>query len=72
MAAYNAALADKQPQVDEAVQDLRADPRFEAVSTFAEANSARLEQDRVQRRRRQEEDDDDYYAERNRRGWLEG
>ncbi len=70
--AYQAALADKQPKVDDALRELRADPRFEAVSTFAEANSAREEAERVERQRDFEEEDDEYYAERNRRGWLEG
>ncbi|MFI5776882.1 hypothetical protein [Nocardia sp. NPDC051570] len=69
LAAYNAAVADKQELVEEAVRELRADPRFEAMSTFAEANSTRAQADRVQRG--YDEDDDLYYEERNRRGWLE-
>ncbi|WP_024800131.1 YbaB/EbfC family nucleoid-associated protein [Nocardia sp. BMG51109] len=71
VAAYNAALADKQPQVDEAVQDLRSDPRFEAISTFADANAVRDEAEQAKRQRTYEEDDDDYYEQRNRRGWFE-
>jgi len=71
LAAYNAALADKQPQVDEAVRELVADPRFEAVSTFTEANAARADATRAERDRRYEEDDDAYYEQRNRNGWLQ-
>lgn len=39
IAAYQAALNDKQPKVDAAVRELMADPRAEAISTFVQANS---------------------------------
>ncbi|WP_216893619.1 YbaB/EbfC family nucleoid-associated protein [Nocardia alni] len=71
LAAYQAALADKQPKVDEVMRELHADPRFEAVSTFTEANAARVEAERAVRHRRHEQDDDDYYEKRNRAGWFE-
>jgi len=70
LAAYRAAVADKQPKVDEAMQELRGDARFEAVSTFAEGNAARSEAHRMEREQRHQDEDDDYFEERNRRGWL--
>jgi len=70
LAAYRAALADKQPRVDEAVRELHADPRFAAVSTFTEANAVRANAEQVAGQQRHAEDDDAYYEERNQRGWL--
>ncbi|MFE5290495.1 YbaB/EbfC family nucleoid-associated protein [Nocardia sp. NPDC056611] len=62
MAAYQAAIEDKRPKVDEALRELRADPTFEAVSTYTKANSARWEAERMERQRKLEEEfDDDYY-----------
>jgi len=69
--AYSAALADKESQVELATAELQADPRFEAISTFADANTARADTVRADQARRYEEDDDAYYEERNRRGWFE-
>lgn len=43
IAAYQAALDDKQPKVDAAVRELMADPRAEAISTFVQANSTASE-----------------------------
>jgi hypothetical protein len=71
LTAYNAALADKQPKIDEAMRELRADPRFEAISTFTNANAARAQAERIQNEREYEDDDDDYYEQRNRHGWFE-
>ncbi len=59
IAAYQAALADKQPKVDAAVRELMADPRAEAISTFVEANRAEQELDQSRGVR---DADDDYYA----------
>ena len=70
LAAYQAALADLAPKIEAAVGELRADPRLKAISTFTNANTARLEADRIQQQR-DFDDDDLYYEERNRRGWLE-
>ncbi|MGW4244287.1 hypothetical protein [Nocardia sp. NPDC004722] len=62
MAAYQAAVEDKRPKVDEALRELRADTTFEAVSTYTNANSAQLEAERLERQRKlNEEFDDDYY-----------
>jgi DNA-binding protein YbaB len=71
LAAYDAAVADLKPKLDETMGELRADARVEAVSTFVEANSARLEAERVRRQREIEEEDERYYQERYRRGWLD-
>ncbi|WP_157777612.1 YbaB/EbfC family nucleoid-associated protein [Nocardia terpenica] len=71
LAAYKAALRDKEPKTDEAMRELRADPRFEAVSTFVEANAARQEADRARRQREREEAEDRFFEERNRRGWFD-
>lgn len=38
LAAYRAAVRDKQPQVDAAMRDVLDDPRAQAVSQFVEAN----------------------------------
>jgi hypothetical protein len=69
LAAYNAALADVQPKVDEAVRELRADHRFEAVSTFVAANPPQLEADRARRQR--ETHDEDADEEPFRQSWFE-
>lgn len=69
--AYNAALADLRPKVDEAMREVRADARVTAMSTFIEANSARLEAQSAQTRAAAE-DDEPFYAERHPRDWLRG
>ncbi|QVI20904.1 hypothetical protein KHQ06_33295 [Nocardia tengchongensis] len=62
MAAYRAAVEDKRPKVDEALRELRADSTFEAISTYTNANSARLEAERLELQRKLDEEfDDDYY-----------
>ncbi|MEU1432442.1 hypothetical protein ABZ412_35800 [Nocardia sp. NPDC005746] len=62
MAAYRAAVEDKRPKVDEALRELRADSTFEAISTYTNANSARVEAERVEKQRKLDEElDDDYY-----------
>ncbi|MEV0463614.1 hypothetical protein AB0I30_13810 [Nocardia tengchongensis] len=62
MAAYRAAVEDKRPKVDEALRELRNDTTYEAISTYTNANSARLEAERVENQRKPgEEFDDDYY-----------
>lgn len=61
MAAYRAAVEDKRPKVDAALRELRADTNFEAISTYAAANGARLEAERAERQRKVDEDDDEYY-----------
>ncbi|MFE3222881.1 hypothetical protein [Nocardia sp. NPDC059228] len=44
------------------LRELRADTTFESISTYRNANSARLEAERVDRQRKlDEESDDDYY-----------
>ncbi|MEV6562869.1 hypothetical protein AB0M22_44625 [Nocardia sp. NPDC051756] len=48
LAAYQAALQDLQSQLDEAMREVHADPRFDAISTFAQANAARLDDERSQ------------------------
>lgn len=67
VAAYNAAVDDVRPRVEEAMREVRSDPRVAAMSTFVEANSARQEAERAQL----EEEDDDYYDEQFRRGWKD-
>ncbi|MFF0490041.1 hypothetical protein ACFYTQ_13575 [Nocardia sp. NPDC004068] len=71
LAAYRAALADKQPKVDEALRELRADARFDAVSTFTEANAARQRAEKARRRRKREEAEDRFFENRNRHGWFD-
>ncbi|MFD6352209.1 hypothetical protein ACFXO9_13710 [Nocardia tengchongensis] len=62
MAAYRAAVEDKRPKVDEALRELRNDTTYEAISTYTNANSARLEAERVENQRKLDEEfDDDYY-----------
>ncbi|MFI9400597.1 hypothetical protein [Nocardia sp. NPDC052316] len=51
LAAYAAAVADKQPQVEAAMRELTEDPQVSSTRIFVEANSARLE---AERRGRQE------------------
>ncbi|AHH20520.1 hypothetical protein NONO_c57420 [Nocardia nova SH22a] len=70
LAAYNAALADMKPRIDQALQELRADPSIEAVSTFTDANAPRTTANPAERELPYDEDDD-YYERRNRQGWLE-
>ncbi|MFC9434541.1 hypothetical protein [Nocardia sp. NPDC057030] len=48
LAAYQAALEDLQSQLDEAMREVHADSRFDAISTFVQANAARLEDERTQ------------------------
>ncbi|MHA7652256.1 hypothetical protein ACX9NE_14230 [Mycobacterium sp. ML4] len=69
--AYNAAVDDVRPKIEDAMREVRGDPRVEAMSTFVAANSARLQAERARRLREIEEDDDAYYEEQYRRGWLE-
>ncbi len=61
MAAYQAAMEDKRPKVDEALRELRADTTFEAISTYTNANSALLEAERIERQRKLDEEFDDDY-----------
>jgi hypothetical protein len=72
LAAYNAAVADIQPKLDDAMREVRADPRVGSISTFVEANSARVEVERARRNGETEEENDDYYQQRYRRGWHDG
>ncbi|MEG8181250.1 YbaB/EbfC family nucleoid-associated protein [Nocardia terpenica] len=71
LAAYQEALRDKEPKVDEAMRELRADPRVEAASTFVEANAARSEAERARRQQQLEEAEDRFFEERHRRGWFD-
>ncbi|MFI5776263.1 hypothetical protein [Nocardia sp. NPDC051570] len=70
VAAYQAAVDDVQSKVEEATRELRADPHFEALSTFTEANTARLDAEQIRREQQLEEDEDRFYEEHNRRGWF--
>ena len=67
--AYNAAVADVRPKIDEAMRELRADPQVDALSRFIAANPAQREVERVSRDHGV--DDDGYYEERYRRGWRD-
>ncbi|RUP03361.1 MAG: YbaB/EbfC family DNA-binding protein [Mycobacterium sp.] len=69
LAAYNAAVDDVRPLIEDAMREVRSDPRVEAMSTFVEANSARLHAERA--RSASEDDDDAYYDDRFRRGWRD-
>jgi len=69
LAAYNAAVDDVRPLIEDAMREVRSDPRVEAMSTFVEANSARLHTERT--RSASEDDDDTYYDDRFRRGWRD-
>ncbi|MDP7720714.1 YbaB/EbfC family nucleoid-associated protein [Mycobacterium sp. TY814] len=69
LAAYNAAVDDVRPLIEQAMREVRADPRVEAMSTFVEANSARLHAECA--RSASEDDDDTYYDDRFRRGWRD-
>ncbi|PXX69390.1 hypothetical protein DFR70_1021079 [Nocardia tenerifensis] len=51
IAAYDAAVRDLQPQVDEAMRELAEDPQVSSARIFTEANSARLEAERRERER---------------------
>ncbi|GAB2652414.1 hypothetical protein GCM10027169_16920 [Gordonia jinhuaensis] len=57
LAAYEAALRDKQPKVDEAMRDVLSDPHAQAVSTFLETNDSGEEA----RRRRIAKTDERYF-----------
>ncbi|WP_147140060.1 YbaB/EbfC family nucleoid-associated protein [Nocardia ninae] len=46
LAAYEAAVADKEPQVEAAMRELTEDPQVSSTRIFVEANSARLEAER--------------------------
>ncbi|MFI6999943.1 YbaB/EbfC family nucleoid-associated protein [Nocardia sp. NPDC050175] len=46
LAAYEAAVLDKQPQVEEAMRELTEDPQVSSARIFADANAARLEGER--------------------------
>lgn len=48
LAAYQAALQDLQSHLDEAMREVHADPRFDAISTFVQANAARPKDERTQ------------------------
>lgn len=65
--AYNAAVADKQPRVDEAMRAVCEDPRVVAASTFTRANAARLEAERI--RHASWEEYEDYVAKSARKPW---
>ncbi|WP_310786286.1 hypothetical protein [Mycobacterium sp. Z3061] len=67
LAAYNAAVDDMRPKVEDAMREVRSDPRVAAMSTFVEANTVR----RQAESRPEVEDDDAYYEERYRRGWRD-
>ncbi|MFY2791619.1 hypothetical protein [Rhodococcus sp. MALMAid1271] len=43
MAAYRAALRDKQPQLDEAMRDVLSDPDTQAITSFVDSNAARTQ-----------------------------
>lgn len=57
MAAYQAALLDKQPQVDEAMRDVLSDPDAHAITSFVHSSSAVLPAFPTQ----PVEDDDTYF-----------
>lgn len=71
LAAYRAAVDDLRPKVEEAMREVRSDPRVGAMSAFIEANSARLDGERARGMEAAEQDDDAYYEERYRRGWRD-
>lgn len=56
VAAYQAAVRDKQPRVDDAMRAVLDDPQSQAVSTFLDANIPA-----AARRRRPTVSDDDYF-----------
>ncbi|ORI18340.1 hypothetical protein [Rhodococcus sp. 1168] len=43
VAAYQAALLDKQPQLDEAMRDVLSDPDAQAVTSFVDTYAARIQ-----------------------------
>lgn len=57
MAAYRAALLDKQPQLDEAMRDVLSDPDTQAIASFVDSHAARTEAEPAQTL----EDDDMYF-----------
>lgn len=73
LAAYNAARTDSATQTGHALRELHTDPRFEAVSTFTDANTHHPHTQPAPPPRpvHHDEDDDDYYEQRNRNGWLQ-
>lgn len=71
LAAYSAAVVDMQPKLEQAMREVLADPRVQAMSTFVEANSARLEADRARQHSETQEDDDAYYEQQYRQGWRD-
>ncbi|MEV6554412.1 YbaB/EbfC family nucleoid-associated protein [Nocardia sp. NPDC051756] len=46
IAAYDAAVLDMQPHIEEAMRELTEDPQVSSARIFADANSARLEAER--------------------------
>ncbi|MFB8282854.1 YbaB/EbfC family nucleoid-associated protein [Nocardia colli] len=46
IAAYDAAVLDMQPQIEEAMRELTEDPQVSSARIFADANAARLEAER--------------------------
>ncbi len=59
------------PKIEEAMREVRSDPRVAVMSTFVEANSARLKDQGARHLSEIEQDDDAYYEERYRRGWRD-
>jgi hypothetical protein len=57
LAAYRAALLDKSPQVDEAMQDLLSDPNAHAITSFVQSTTAVMPASPAQ----PVEDDDTYF-----------
>lgn len=57
MAAYQAALLDKQPQVDEAMRDVLSDPDAHAITSFVQSTTAVMPASSA----RPVEDDDTYF-----------
>ncbi|MFE9581509.1 hypothetical protein ACFYO1_34390 [Nocardia sp. NPDC006044] len=45
--AYNAAILDAEPRVEDAVRELREDPTIDAVSTFVRDNPAHMDDQRL-------------------------
>lgn len=64
--AYEAALRDKQPKVEAAMREINNDASFQSVLIFSEANSARLERERIQR---QEDAESERYSANASRQW---
>lgn len=64
--AYEAAVADKQAQYDQAMHEIDHDPQFRSISIFAEANAAREEAEQAAHQRHLAEEKDRYYRQQ---GW---